>query len=52
MAEYNKWLEETGYSEIRSRRDALVEERKKLMNDLKASYEREQLDAEQKAIEK
>ena len=52
IAEYNKWLNESGYNKAKERRDALQSERDKLMSDLHASYEQKALDEEKQAIEK
>ena len=52
IAEYNKWLKESGYSEIREKRDALQNELNQLRKDLQESSKQKALDEEQKAIEK
>ena len=52
LAEYNKWLKESGYSEIREKRDALQNELNQLRKDLQESSKQKALDEEQKAIEK
>ena len=52
MAEYNKWLDESGYGKLRERRDSLREEFNQLQKDLKLERERKALDEEQQAIAK
>lgn len=52
IAEYNKWLEESGYKEKKEKRDTLQNELNQLRKDLQESAKQEALDEEQKAIEK
>ena len=52
IAEYEKWLKESGYSEARERRDTLQNELDKLKKDLQTSSKQKALDEEQEAIKK